>query len=481
MPETAQVFLKRLLYFSIGPGVSAFIGFLSMPITTWLVSPDDFGKASMYVVLHMLASLILFLGLDQAFVREFNVFENKRMILFHSVFLPLVFSAFLLALLLTFYKPLSYFLYGSVSFKTAFITVIPIPFLIVERFNLLIVRMEEKGKIYSLMEILRRIFDVCFLIGIVYFQRSFFGIILAKSTSICVSSCLSFLFVKSYWIMDQSFDKKLLNRLLRFGLPLVPATIIGWVLNAMDKVALRMWADFSEMGIYSAGFKIVSALLLFQAAFTTFWIPTAYRWYETGEPIRKFEKVSNLLAFFLCFAGSALILFRKVIILVLSPSYALASVVVPFLVFYPILYTLSETTVLGIAFSRRTELGIWVSLVAAGTNLLGNWLLVPKYGALGASIATAISYMVFFWMRTLLSRSVWEKIPIKIPTLDLILLVSISVVSSLQDQFVITDLAAYSGILVLISLLVFTNTSNLAYALSLLVKRERATKKDQVL
>lgn len=468
MPETAKVFLKRLLYFSIGPGVSAFIGFISMPISTWLVSPDDFGRASMYVILHMVASLILFLGLDQAFVREFNVFENKRMILFHSVFLPLVFSVFLLALLLVLYKPLSYFLYGSISFKTAFITAIPIPFLIVERFNLLIVRMEEKGKIYSLMQILRRIFDVCFLIGIVYFQRSFFGIILAKSTSICVSSCLSFLFVKSYWIMGHSFDKTLLSRLLRFGLPLVPATIIGWVLNAMDKVALRMWADFSEMGIYSAGFKIVSALLLFQAAFTTFWVPTAYRWYETGESITKFQKVSDLLAFLLCSVGVVLILFRRLIVVILSPAYAHASILVPFLIFFPIFYTLSETTVLGIVFSRRTELGIWVSIVAAGTNLFGNWLLVPKHGALGASIATAFSYMVFFCVRTLLSMAVWEKLSVKTHLINMSMLSIISVIASLQDHNNIADPTAYLCFFIVIAGLFILNLRHLLSLIKIL-------------
>ena len=464
MPETASDFLKRLMSFSIGPGVSALLGFVSVPITTWLVAPEDFGKASMFTVFLMLTSLVLFLGLDQAFVREFHATDDKRKILFHSVFVPLGFSVLLCCVFLIFHKTITTALYGSSSLLAAVITFIPVPFLVIERFNMLIVRMEEKGRLYSALQIFRRSIQVVFLIGIAYFYRNFLSIITAQAIAICLTTVVSFALVKDYWKFSRSMDKVLLKKLFRFGLPLVPATILGWVLNAMDKVALRLWADFSEMGIYSAGFKVVSALLLFQAAFTTFWAPTAYRWFETGENIKKFERVSSFLSFFLCIAGGSIILFRHVIIRILASSYAPAAVVVPFLIYYPVLYTLSETTVMGIGFTRRTELGIWVSLVAAGTNLIGNWFLVPQLGALGASIATAISYMAFFWMRTLLSRAVWEKLDIRPHIHNLTLLVMTSILSSLQDQGFISNTLGWSGSIFFILALFVLNRSNFTYA-----------------
>jgi len=464
LSENANEFLKRFVSFSIGPGVSSLIGFVSVPVTTWLIAPADFGKASMFSVFIMLTSVIIFLGMDQAFVREFHATEEKKKLLFHSVSGPLIFAVLLCGFLLVFQRPLSLAMYGSSSFLAAIITLAPIPLLVIERFNLLIVRMEEKGRLYSSLQIFRSLTKVIFLIVFAYFYRSFLSVIAAEAMSICLTAIFSFLLVKDYWQFRHSVDLHLIKRLLRFGLPLVPATILGLVLNAMDKVALRLWADFSEMGIYSAGFKVVSALLLFQAAFTTFWAPTAYRWFETGENIKKFERVSAFLSFFLCFVGGSIIISRHIIIRILATSYAPAAVVVPFLVYYPVLYTLSETTVMGIGFTRRTELGIWVSLVAAGANLLGNWLLVPRYGALGASIATAISYMAFFWMRTILSRAVWEKFPLRPHIVNLSLLIVMSVLAGLQDKGFVHDYPAYAGISILIVLLVFANASHLAYA-----------------
>ena len=464
MSETAHDFFKRFIAFSIGPGVSAFIGFVSVPITTWLIAPEDFGRASMFTVFITLTSLVLFLGLDQAFVREFHATEEKQKILFHSVSVPLLFSILICGVFLIFYGTITTALYGSDSFQAAIITIVPVPFMVIERFNMLIIRMEEKGKLFSSLQILRSSLKVVFLIGFAYFHPTFFSIIAAETISICMTTTVTFVLVKRYWFFRQDIDKLLLRKLFRFGLPLVPATILGWILNAMDKVALRLWADFSEMGLYSAGFKVVSALLLFQTAFTTFWAPTAYRWFETGENIKKFERVSDFLSFCLCFVGGSIILFRHIIIRILATSYAPAAVVVPFLIYYPVLYTLSETTVMGIGFTRRTELGIWVSLVAAGANLLGNWLLVPQYGALGASIATAISYMAFFWMRTILSRTVWEKFPLKPHIVNLSLLIVMSVLAGLQDKGFVHDYPAYAGISILIVLLIFSNVHHLAYA-----------------
>ena len=94
--------------------------------------------------------------------------------------------------------------------------------------------------------------------------------------------------------------------------------------------------------------------------------------------------------------------------MILSPEYRKAAIVVPFLMIYPVVSTLSETTSMGITFSRKSYFAIVVSSVSAGLNILGNILLVPKFGVLGASISTGISYIAYFWSRTLISRVLWK-------------------------------------------------------------------------
>ena len=80
-----------------------------------------------------------------------------------------------------------------------------------------------------------------------------------------------------------------------------------------------------------------------------------------------------------------------------------------FLLFVPVMYTISETTCLGISFSKKTMNNLYVSILAVVLNLIGNYLLIPTYGALGAAVSTCVSYVAFFWGRTLFSRRHWFK------------------------------------------------------------------------
>jgi len=89
--------------------------------------------------------------------------------------------------------------------------------------------------------------------------------------------------------------------------------------------------------------------------------------------------------------------------LLLGKEYRLAAFMVPFLIFTPIMYTISETTVLGINFNKKQRSHTYIALISCITNVLGNLLLVPKYGGIGASISTGLSYIVFFAARTYIS------------------------------------------------------------------------------
>lgn len=76
---------------------------------------------------------------------------------------------------------------------------------------------------------------------------------------------------------------------------------------------------------------------------------------------------------------------------------------------YPVMYTMSETTAVGIGFSRKTYYSIVVSAAACIVNIVCNFIFIPIWGGTGAAFATGISFIIFFWVRTLISRKVWWK------------------------------------------------------------------------
>lgn len=127
--------------------------------------------------------------------------------------------------------------------------------------------------------------------------------------------------------------------------------------------------------------------------------------YEKEPEDRTFyQKGFRIMSFVMFLIGISLILCKDMFVLLLGEDYRGSAAMIPFLCLSPIMLTISDTTVIGITFSKKSYLQIIVSAVACAVNIAGNTLLVPIIGGVGAAISTGLSYIVFFAMRTILSN-----------------------------------------------------------------------------
>ena len=69
-------YIKSFLSFSIGTWLRAIISFITTPIISYLIVPEEFGKASMFSLIYNVSLIISTIGLDQSFVRFYNEVEN---------------------------------------------------------------------------------------------------------------------------------------------------------------------------------------------------------------------------------------------------------------------------------------------------------------------------------------------------------------------------------------------------------------------
>ena len=289
--------------------------------------------------------------------------------------------------------------------------------------------MSLRGKLYSLLNITSQIINFFVLIFfILFYQKSFRSIVYSTILGLILNTFICFIFTDKSFLKNKfSLSKELQKLLLKFSLPLVPATLLTWLLNSFDKVGLRNWSSFEELGLYAAAFKIVALLSVFQNIFTTAWVPIAYKWYDINVANEKFENVSSVVLAVMTFLFSCIVVFRDIILMFLGSEYRGTSEIFVFLLFVPVMYTISETTCLGINFSKKTTYNLYVSILAVVVNLIGNYLLIPVWGALGAAVSTCISYIVFFWARTILSRHVWFRFSLSKFIVNQFLLVSFGI------------------------------------------------------
>lgn len=414
--ESIRKAINKFGAFSIGPLVGAVISFITVPLTTHYISADEYGRAGMFALAQSTISTIMYLGMDQAFVREFNAYRDKMgKLLSNAMILPLGVAFISSMLIVLFSKPISKMLFDTNSEIIAvFGLAMLLPFMVLENFSLLTIRMEEKGLVYSFFTILLKttILGLTIALFLIY-EKSFRSVVYAAALSEILNGMLLLLIVLRKQQLSFGFlEKNLIMRMLRFGLPLVPAFAIGWVLTSMDKVMLRTLCSFEELGLYTAAFKIVSVLSIVQTCFTLYWTPVSYRWYENKQSEKTFEIASESVAFIMTMMCLGLLLFKNLVGIILGDNFRNAIAIFPFLLLYPVLYTISETTAVGIGFKRKTGYVILVSALSGGSNVLFNWILIPRWGGVGAAVATGLSYIVFFWGRTMLSRYIWYKMRI---------------------------------------------------------------------
>ncbi len=92
-------------------------------------------------------------------------------------------------------------------------------------------------------------------------------------------------------------------------------------------------------------------------------------------------------------------IFRDLAHVVLGESYRKAFYVIPILTMAPVLNCMSETLSQGINFAKKPRWHFIAGLVASTINIGLNFILVPKFGARGAAIATAIAWIGFFMVK----------------------------------------------------------------------------------
>ncbi|WP_337121408.1 polysaccharide biosynthesis C-terminal domain-containing protein, partial [Staphylococcus aureus] len=90
-------------------------------------------------------------------------------------------------------------------------------------------------------------------------------------------------------------------------------------------------------------------------------------------------------------------------------SYGTVQYLLSICILAPLLYTLSEVTGVGIQIVKKTKLSMYASIFALIINAMGNYFLIPILGAAGAAVSTAVSFLVFFILRTEFSNKVWRK------------------------------------------------------------------------
>ena len=399
-------------FISIGTGtvINMLVGFLTTPVLTRLVGTAEYGQYSIFTMYASIALMVLCMGFDQALIRYFYCFDTQdyqRTIVRECCVLPFV-STLLVGSVVNVIS-----LTGLVrfEFQPEIMTMLTISvfFQVINRIDLILLRVTYQTKLYSMLQVMTKVlFAVIAIVGCFLLQtQRLFVLTVACAVSYGVVTVVGIGSQKELWNFKKIRQRYSIDRkeLYHYAFPFIVSMGITTIFQAIDKISLNRYCSYEEVGIYSSAITLVHVFAIVQTTFGAIWSPMVVEHYEKEPEDRSFyQKGFRTMSFVMFFIGISLILCKDLFVLLLGEDYRGSAAMIPFLCLSPIMLTISETTVIGITFSKKSYLQIIVAAVACAANIMGNTLLVPIKGGIGAAISTGLSYIVFFAMRTFLSN-----------------------------------------------------------------------------
>jgi O-antigen/teichoic acid export membrane protein len=396
--------LKRLgkhsVIYGLGGLVSRILAVLLLPLYTRYLNPSDYGKVETLIALTTVIGIVLRMGISSAFFRFY--FDSpepaaRRLVLRTSFWFTMGMATLGLVLGVALSGEIAERLFGSTESKN----------LVMASFVGLwagmnyeqltsLFRVEERSVAFvsaSLTNILVTVGATLLLV--VALDKGPIGVIVGNFTGTLLVYAILVGYRREQ--LGLQFDRKLLREMNRFGLPLVPTALFLWITNFSDRLFLVHLADTTEVGLYSVGVRIASALVLMLTAFRLAWPAFAYSIDDDAAARRTYAYVLTYLVVVTTWVATGLALLSPWIVKwIAAPAFEESSRVVGPLAFSTVAFAGYLVVAIGVGRSRRTQFNWVVTGAAALVNIALNLALIPSYGMMGAAIATIAAYTTMF-------------------------------------------------------------------------------------
>lgn len=397
-----KTLLSNTFLISLGTFGSKLLTFVMVRFYTGVLTPADYGTADLIMQTANLLLPLVSLGITNGVFRfALDRKEQRRSIFTIGFYTILVGSLILLAAL-----PL---LSNSESLReyTLLIGVYTLASCL-HSLCAQYIRAEGKTALFAVQGIINTAlvigFNITFLL---VFRMGVFGYVMSVVAADGICTLFLVLREKLWKLWLPKPEGQLWNAMLRYSIPLIPATIFWWITSVSDRYMVAYFLGTDANGLYAVACKIPTVLTLLSTIFMEAWQFSAIQ-EATGDRevhIRFYTQVWSAFLAVMVMAGSVIIVLCRLEIRMLStqqyyeawkyiPSLSMAMVFSAFSSFMGSVYVVTE----------KSRLSLWTALWSALANIFLNFLLIPRIGIQGAAIATLASYVLCFAIRAVTSR-----------------------------------------------------------------------------
>lgn len=389
--------LKNASLYSISSLISRGFSFITVPIYTRLLSPADYGAYDLLSNMVLLVVLLMGCQLDHALARFYHdaADDDERKTISSSI---LLFTVFLFVPFLFAVEPVSAWLANDWLNHQVNVITVEITFVLIWTQAVYVIANNQlnyafKTKEFAICSITSTVFGVTLsLLFVAHFGLGVAGLLLGQTVGTFLAMLLSLFFGRAYFAW--TFSSSQLAQMLKYSLPLVPGALAFYLMQYVDRYALNHFVGIAEVGLYGIGARVAMLINLFLSGFQGAWTPVVMSSYREAGARRHFKTVFNYYLFAVLMVLVGLSLFGEEILLLLTnKNFSQGFVVIPLLLLSAILSSITHYFTYGIQIAKKSGLRMMLNLAGLAINSGLVYWLAPRYGMIGAALATALSFV----------------------------------------------------------------------------------------
>jgi len=400
-------YVEKILHYTAGSLLQKIILLLLLPVFTHFLIPQEYAVYTNLVVFISFASLLYFLGFQQAL---FSYFYQEKTPEYHftlisSIFIVITAFGIVLSLIIIGFRvELSQIMLRTKEVDHIMVWVSVILFFeVIYGMVLSVLNMMELSKQYILVGNFKHILLLILLVGAAIVSKFSLDTIfilmtissgLAALVAVAVMGSIMQKFAQQ---IDQRkiFSTPIVKKMLAFGLIMIPGTFAMLILKVSDRYMLTYLSARSlyDVGIYAIGYRVGMIITFLNSIVSLVYFPYAMRVADVSRAKESFKKVFNVYVIFGGLLGFFVILFSPEIFKIfINKSYHEAVKVVFFGVISNYLYGIFN--IINLSFYVRKRAGNIALAVGLGAilNIVLNFMLIPKYGIYGAGVASIFAF-----------------------------------------------------------------------------------------
>jgi len=385
-----KLFTHSIVY-GLGNSGNRLIGFFLLPVYTRYLTPEDYGVLAMVGMFGQVLFVMANMGQASAFFRTYYLHdeeEERETVLTTALWLILTVSFPIGLLALALSHPLGVLLTGNADYTWwVALGVGGIVFRLIGRIPLQVLRAHEESRRYAVWSFARTLVGlttaILFVVGLQLGGR---GVLMSQlMAELVLGVVLLPSTVRGLKLRYSSSDAR---DMLGYGIYLVPAGLLSFVIHLSDRFFLRTYLDLAVVGLYSLGYRLGEIISFPMQAFGL-----AYPQFLFGN--RKSDNAPELYArvftYYFVILGAiwlaVSLLAEQIVQIAMAPDFHESYRVVPWIAGAYVCQGLAFVGDAGIKLTRKVKWRPVILAVAAVLNVGLNFWLIPRYGMMGAAIA----------------------------------------------------------------------------------------------